>query len=60
MERVKELRDKIADVDEEITQIEKGKNADSASLSQLKQQKASLMSLMKKAQDCMRKNLKHI
>ena len=34
LERVIELRDKITDVDEEITQIEKGKNADSALLSQ--------------------------
>ncbi len=60
LERVKELRDKIADVEESISRMEKGKNTDSGSLSRLKQQKSCLMSQLKKAQDCMRKNMKQI
>ena len=58
LERVKDLRDKIADVEESISRMEKGKNNDSGSLSQLKQEKSCLMSQLKRAQDCMRKNIK--
>jgi hypothetical protein len=59
-ERVKELRDEITDVEENMSRMEKGKNTDSGSLSRLKQKKSCLMSKLKKAQDCMRKNLKQI
>ena len=59
-ERVKELRDEITDVEENMARMEKGKNTDSGLLSRLKQKKSCLMSKLKKAQDCMRKNLKQI